>query len=128
MLNLKTITQENMSTSNNGSAWTKSDRKTLKTMVKEGKAIKDIATELGRTPAAVIYQKSQMGLTKVTKSTKVPKVKNKNGKIIIPATKSAEVEPVSPKDKAKAMTSAARQIARANGKRITMAMFFVEDL
>lgn len=31
------------------------------------------------------------------------------------------------KDKAKAMTKVARQIARANGKRITMAMFFVED-
>jgi hypothetical protein len=117
-----------MITSKNGSAWTKSDRKTLKTMTKEGKTIKDIAAELGRTPAAVIYQKSQMGLTKVTKSTKVPKVKNKNGKIIIPATKTAENEPVTPRDKAKEMTSAARQIARANGKRITMAMFFVEDL
>ena len=31
------------------------------------------------------------------------------------------------KDKAKAMTKVARQIARSNGKRITMAMFFVED-
>ena len=32
------------------------------------------------------------------------------------------------KDKAKTMTKLARQIARVNGKRITMAMFFVEDL
>jgi hypothetical protein len=129
MLNLKTITKEDMITSNNGSAWTKSDRKTLKTMVKEGKAIKDIAAELGRTPAAVIYQKSQMGLTKVTKSTKVPKVKNKNGKLVIPAAKTKDTVPtVTTRDKAKEMTSAARQIARANGKRITMAMFFVEDL
>jgi hypothetical protein len=35
---------------------------------------------------------------------------------------------MSPRDKAKEMTGVARQIARANGKRITMAMFFVEDL
>ena len=124
-----------MITSNNGSAWTKSDRKTLKTMVKEGKAIKDIAAELGRTPAAVIYQKSQMGLTKVTKATKVPKVKNKSGKLVIPVAKTTpvaktkdQVPKVTTRDKAKEMTSAARQIARANGKRITMAMFFVEDL
>jgi hypothetical protein len=32
------------------------------------------------------------------------------------------------RDSAKAMTKVARQIARENGKRITMAMFFVEDL
>ena len=35
---------------------------------------------------------------------------------------------MTPRDKAKEMTGVARQIARANGKRITMAMFFVEDL
>ena len=32
------------------------------------------------------------------------------------------------REQAKDMTSAARQIARANGKRITMAMFFVEEM
>jgi hypothetical protein len=113
-----------MITSKNGSAWTKSDRKTLKTRVKEGKTIKDIATELGRTPAAVIYQKSQMGLTKVTKGTKV---RNKEGKVIA-EVETQQVETVSTRDRAKEMARAARQIARANGKRITMAMFFVEDL
>ena len=113
-----------MITSKNGSAWTKSDRKTLKTMVKEGKTIKDISAELGRTPAAVIYQKSQMGLTKVTKGTKV---RNKEGKVIA-EVETPQIESVSTRDRAKEMARAARQIARANGKRITMAMFFVEDL
>ena len=50
-----------------GSVWTKSDRKTLKTMCKEGKSIESISTELGRTPAAVTWQKSQMGLVKTQK-------------------------------------------------------------
>lgn len=126
-----------MITSNNGSAWTKSDRKTLKTMVKEGYTIKDIAEKLGRTPAAVIYQKSQMGLTKVTKGTKVvktakvtktPKIKTKEGKVVAEANTPPQIESVSTRDQAKEMSRAARQIARANGKRITMAMFFVEDL
>lgn len=35
---------------------------------------------------------------------------------------------VNTREKAKEMSRAARQIARANGKRITMAMFFIEDL
>ena len=66
-----------------GSVWTKSDRKTLKTMCKEGKSIESISTELGRTPAAVTWQKSQMGLVKTQKikfKTKSPKVKTSNGK------------------------------------------------
>jgi len=35
---------------------------------------------------------------------------------------------MSPRDNAKEMVRVARGIARGNGKRITMAMFFVEDL
>ena len=35
---------------------------------------------------------------------------------------------VSPRDQAKEMARVARQVARSNGKRITMAMFFIEDL
>lgn len=124
-----------MITSNNGSAWTKSDRKTLKTMVKEGYTIKDIAEKLGRTPAAVIYQKGQMGLTNLPKKgktvkvvKKTPKIQTKEGKVVTEAKTEPQIETVSTRDKAKEMSRAARQIARANGKRITMAMFFVEDL
>lgn len=111
---------------NNASVWTKSDRKSLKSMVKDGKSIKEIADALGRTPAAVTYQKSTMGLSaasfvkKIKKENKV-KIKTKTGEISMGVSES-------PRDKAKKMTSVARQIARANGKRITMAMFFVEDL
>ena len=111
------------------SAWTKEDRKTLKSMYKGGKSIKEIAEALGRTPAAVQYQKSAMGLAS-KKLVKAMKAKAKSGKKIdVKVALEAMSNPVvSPRDKAKEMTSVARQIARANGKRITMAMFFVEDL
>jgi len=114
---------------NDSSAWTKEDRKTLKSMFKGGNSIKEIAEALGRTPAAVQYQKSAMGLAS-KKLVKTMKAKAKSGKkidvkVAVEAMSTAEM---SPRDKAKEMTSVARQIARANGKRITMAMFFVEDL
>ena len=115
----------------NMSKWTKQDRKTLKTMAKDGKAIKEISDSLGRTPAAVLYQKSQMGLTKPKQvKVKIPKIKTSKGKEVKIPTGVTHVEtPVTiTREQAKDMTSAARQIARANGKRITMAMFFVEDL
>lgn len=113
---------------NNASLWTKSDRKQLKGMVKEGKTIKEIAEALGRTPAAIMYQKGTMGLTssvkKKVKESKV-KIKTKTGTIEVKAPVATEM---SERDKAKEMASFARGIARNNGKRITMAMFFVEDL
>lgn len=113
---------------NNASVWTKSDRKQLKGMVKEGKTIKEIAEALGRTPAAIMYQKGTMGLTssvkKKVKESKV-KLKTKTGTIEVKAQVAPEM---SERDKAKEMASFARGVARTNGKRITMAMFFVEDL
>lgn len=120
--------------SRNMSKWTKQDRKDLKTMTREGKAIKEISDALGRTPAAVLYQKTQMGLTKTIKKVKVnlksPKIKTSKGVEVKPPTVVTQVEtPVTiTREQAKDMTSAARQIARSNGKRITMAMFFVENL
>jgi hypothetical protein len=119
--------------SRNMSKWNKQDRKTLKSMTKGGKTIKEISDELGRTPAAVIYQKSQMGLTstkKIKVEVKSPKVKTSKGKEVkIPTgVKQVETPATITRQQAKDMSSAARQIARSNGKRITMAMFFVEDL
>jgi IS30 family transposase len=119
--------------SRNMSKWTKQDRKTLKTMSKEGKPIKEISDALGRTPAAVVYQKTQMGLTKtkaIKVEVKVPKIKTSKGKEVKMPEGLAPLEqaPTITKEQAKDMSAAARQIARANGKRITMAMFFVEDL
>jgi len=116
------IIKKNESPVNGSVKWTKSDRKTLKTMVREGKTLGEIAKELGRTPAAVQYQKSSMGLS--AKKNKSVKVKTPTGKNV-----DISISPVSsPKDNAKEMARVARGIARENGKRITMAMFFVEDL
>lgn len=122
-----------MITNKKGSVWTKSDRKTLKTMCKEGKSIEEISTELGRTTAAVSWQKSQMGLVKTQKikfKTKIPKVKTSSGKDVKISNRVTNVDaPHSiTREQAKDMASAARQIARVNGKRITMAMFFVEEM
>jgi len=115
----------------NGSAlWTKEERKALKSMVKEGKSLKEMSKELGRSIGAIGYQKSMMGLSEK----RVKKVKGpKEIKVKLPSGKKMSVkvssDPVSsPKDKAKEMARVARGIARENGKRITMAMFFVEDL
>ena len=121
------IKRQKESPGNHNYQWTKNDRKQLKVMLKEGKTTKEIADALGRTPAAVLYQKSSMGLA----TTKKVKMKTKEGKKI-EVKVSSEVLPAdsdkSPVDKAKEMASVARGIARSNGKRITMAMFFVEDL
>jgi len=128
------IKRQKESPGNHNHQWSKNDRKQLKVMLKEGKTTKEIADALGRTPAAVLYQKSSMGLatTKKVKEKKVRmRMKTKEGKKI-EVKVSSEVLPAdsdkSPRDKAKEMASVARGIARSNGKRITMAMFFVEDL
>jgi len=111
--------------SNDSRIWSKSDRKTLKSMLKDGKTLKDIAGVLGRTPAAVQYQKSAMGLVKP----KRVKMKAKSGKSVeVKVAAEAINTEMSPRDNAKEMARVARGIARVNGKRITMAMFFVEDL
>lgn len=103
-------------------SWTKIDRKTLEIMVREGRPTKEISDILGRTPSAVNYQRSAMGLVKRRGEVGV---KTKEGKGV---SVRDSVVVRSPRDKAKEMASVARGIARENGKRITMAMFFVEDL
>jgi hypothetical protein len=115
---------------NDSVKWSKADRKTLKTMVKEGKMLKEIAKELGRSVGSVGYQKSMMGLsdsrTKKVKEPREIKVKLPSGKKM--SVKVADEPVYTPKDKAKDLARVARGIARENGKRITMAMFFIEDL
>ena len=112
---------------NDSRLWSKGDRKTLKAMVKEGKTLKDIAEELGRTPAAVQYQKSAMGLVKKDKKVRMKTKEGKKIEVNVSAEALPDME-TSPRDNAKELAKVARGIARANGKRITMAMFFVEDL
>lgn len=95
----------------------KSDRKKLEVMIGEGRTRKEISQALG---------KSVKEILPVMKSVVV---KNSNG-VKVPLTKAASknIPVMGTRDQAKEMARAARQIARSNGKRITMAMFFIEDL
>lgn len=109
--------------------WTKGERKTLKTMFRDGKAIKEISKKLGRSIAAVASQKSQMEIkglmsrkTKVIKSVK-QKVTEQDALM-----DSCDNLQTPTKEQAKELSSMARQIARVNGKRITMSIHFMEDL
>jgi hypothetical protein len=125
--------------------WVKSDFVTLKRLVKEGKNSAEIAMEMGRTYYSITKKRHIMGLT----APKVSKIRTATGTIpkaspsktktsdVVEAVKAkakakgyevADTQDSKVKDKAKTMTKLARQIARVNGKRITMAMFFVEDL
>ena len=103
------------------SAWTKKEIKVLKKMSRDGKSNKEIAEVLGRTPGAIGFRKSKMQI-----KMKNSNVRTKKGKAV--AAVASVIPTVSTRDQAKDMARAARGIARANGKRITMAMFFVEDL
>lgn len=102
-------------------AWTKKEDKILEKLSRKGKSNTEIAEVLGRTPGAIGFRK-----TKKQIKMKTSKIRTKKGKAVDAV---APVIPtVSTRDQAKDMARAARGIARANGKRITMAMFFVEDL
>lgn len=107
-----------MNKKENKRAWTKKEIRILKSMSKEGKTNKEISEVLERTPGAIGFRKSQMKI----------KMKTKKVRVSPEVIEASPVHVATPRDKAKEMARAARQIARANGKRITMAMFFVEDL
>ncbi len=107
-----------MNKTENKRAWTKKEIRILKSMSKDGKTNKEISEVLGRTPGAVGFRKSQMKI----------KMKAKKERVSPGVAKGTSVPVVTTRDKAKSMARAARHIARTNGKRITMAMFFVEDL
>jgi NADP-dependent 3-hydroxy acid dehydrogenase YdfG len=102
----------------NKRAWTKKEIRILKTMSKEGRTNKEISEVLERTPGAIGFRKSQMQM----------KMKSKKIRVSPGVVQATPVPVVTTRDQAKSMARAARGIARANGKRITMAMFFVEDL
>lgn len=103
------------------SVWMKREIKILKSMSRDGKTNKEIAEVLGRTPGAIGFRKSKMKIK--MKNSNIRTKKGKGVAAVAPA-----IPMVSTRDQAKDMARAARGIARANGKRITMAMFFVEDL
>ena len=101
--------------------WTKKDDKMLEKLTRRGMGNKEIAEVLGRTPGAVGFRKSKMQIKMEN-----PKIRKGGGKRVDDI--SSAIPTVSTRDQAKEMARAARGIARANGKRITMAMFFVENL
>ena len=110
---------------NHNRDWTRGDIALLKTLVSQKKTTKQIAQIMKRTEAAIHNRKYQEGIKvhgETPQQTKSPS----------PTVTEPEVMSTTPsselRDSAKAMTKVARQIARENGKRITMAMFFVEDL
>jgi len=100
--------------------WTREELRILRNLVKKGESAKHISKVLQRNIKDV---REKMG------EIKIKKVVTKEGKEVDISENVQEVIKVSTtREKAKKMARAARQIARANGKKITMAMFFIEDL
>lgn len=106
--------------------WTKEEKGMLKKMVNEGRSINEIAGLIGRTRDDVSYHKNLFGYKKTTDRVEAKK-KNKANATSVSALTS-KTDPTTTRDQARTMARAARDIARANGKRITMSIFFVEDL
>jgi hypothetical protein len=139
-----------MSTTTLRDAWTPEEDAKMQKLFNDGVPVAMIAKKMGRTYHSIASRRKRIlnsVATKVTvtatgkeiKHTKAPKssklvrdlvkVAAKAKKITIPASNVVSVETgKTPRDNAKDLTKVARTIARKNGKRITMAMFFVEDL
>jgi hypothetical protein len=129
-------------------AWTPQEDAKMTKLFNDGVPVAKIAIMLGRTYNSVASRRKRLGnsptenktiVTKGKKKVETPKssklvkdlvkAANKTKKITIPASNVVNVETAkTPRDNAKDLTKVARTIARKNGKRITMAMFFVEDL
>ena len=127
-------------------AWTPQEDSKMERLFNDGVPVAKIAIMLGRTYNSVASRRKRLSnppvaniVTKSKKKIETPKssklvkdlvkIANKSKKITIPASNVVNVETTkTPRDNAKDLTKVARTIARKNGKRITMAMFFVEDL
>lgn len=107
---------------NDGARWDADSINMLRELVSKGVPTKKIAKVMGRTPDSITYQKGVQGLSTVSR-VNTPK-RGTSIELVAPVKESNS----STRDRARDMARAAREIARSNGKRITMAMFFVEDL
>lgn len=108
--------------------WSPEEITTLRELSKMGASNKEIAKVLGRTPNTISFQKAVRGIRK-NRDVKFTGIRTESHPISLGETLSPILREETPmKDSAKEMTRVARQIARENGKRITMAMFFIEDL
>ena len=141
---------------NKSNRWSENDLEKLRKLHGRGLEVREIADKMGRTYYSISKKISLLGLTKSRTSSlniiggitiapagkgvsriedMVEKVKAKakaKGYSVVSPEETSEspngIKNETTRDKAKSMTKVARQIARVNGKRITMAMFFVEDL
>ena len=108
--------------------WAPQEISAVRQMSEMGMSSKEIGKLLGRTPNAVAYQKSVFRISQ-NKDAKFTGLRITSESVAVKPKAEAVPELKNPmRDPAKAITRIARQIARENGKRITMAMFFVEDL
>jgi hypothetical protein len=120
--------------------WSPTEISVLKQMSDMGMNSQEISKILGRTQTAVAYQKSAYGIRQ-NKSVNFTglgtydkdSVEVKESPVEVKEsprrTKEISGELKNPmRNPSKEITRIARQIARENGKRITMAMFFIEDL
>lgn len=141
---------------NTTNRWTDKEFGTLRKLYGKGMSNQEIADAMGRSFYSISKKVSILGLSKKY-AKRVPEldlhtspsVKSKNPnvmeklkeiakksghKIVSGIPEITEMSSGNPavetkiKDTSKKMAKLARQIARANGKRITMALFFVEDL
>lgn len=98
---------------NANTRWTEKEVKLLRDSLEKGVPLSRVSNALGRTLKSVEGKVYRMG-KRVGVPVDEPEVKSPVGAGL--------------KSNAKEFTKMAREIARRSGKRITMAMFFVEDL
>lgn len=111
---------------NHNREWTRGDIALLKTLISQKKTTKQIATIMKRSEAAIHNRKWVEGIKVHGETPQKPK--SSSPTVTEPEVMTTTSGSSDLRDSAKAMTKVARQLARENGKRITMAMFFVEDL
>jgi hypothetical protein len=99
-------------------SWTVHEDKKMQNLLEKGVSLVEIAKRMGRTYQSVTSRRKRL---KKESSVTVNEIKNVVDEVTVTEVKT-------PRDSAKDLTRVARGIARENGKRITMAMFFVEDL
>lgn len=113
---------------NHNREWTRGDIALLKMLLSQKKTTKQIAQIMKRTEASIHNRKYQEGIKLHGETPQKPKSSSPTVTEPEVMTTTSSSSSSELRDSAKAMTKVARQIARENGKRITMAMFFVEDL
>jgi hypothetical protein len=106
--------------------WSPKEVAALKEMSEMGMNSTEIGAILGRTTYSVSYQKKVRGIYQNRKEDFTGLRVLGKGEPILEVVPETPSNPL--RNPSKEIAKIARHIARENGKRITMAMFFVEDL